>query len=314
MVLPRESGECELCGGTACGIPVASGWDFEYATTREEFTVLRCCYWGHMYLADRPAPEAMSVVYPTNYYSFSETSHERTLVAAIRGWLEARKARKLLEKVGGVESVLDVGCGDGRILDVLAREGLSPARLEGMEMNGIAVALARAKGYEVAELNFNDFEPAAWGRCYDLLVCHQVIEHLRSPRQALAKMRALLRPGGVVSLETPDVMGWDARLFRPRHWGGYHFPRHFHLFNTTALVELLQQEGYDIIQARSLVSPVFWIHSLHNRLADRGAAENVTRWFHYQNIPLLGLFTGLDLIQIGFAGTSTNMQIWAYRR
>ena len=55
---------------------------------------------------------------------------------------------------------------------------------------GNAAALARAKGYPVAELNFNDFDSEGWGRRYDLLFCHQVIEHLRSPRKALARMRA----------------------------------------------------------------------------------------------------------------------------
>ena len=313
-MLPREKGACELCGGSTCGEPVASGWDFEYGTTREEFSVLRCRVWKHLYLADRPAPQAMSVVYPSNYYSFSETSHERPLVAAVRGRLEARKAHGLLAAARHVKSVLDVGCGDGRILDILARQGLGPAGLDGIEIDGRAAALARAKGYAVTQQNFNDFDAGGWERRYDLLLCHQVIEHLRSPREALAKMHTLLRPGGVVSLETPDVAGWDARLFGRRTWGGYHFPRHFHLFNKASLTELLRQEGFDLVRIRSIVSPVFWIHSLHNMLADRDAATKLTNFFHYQNVPLLGVFTLLDMAQIAFAATSSNMQIWARRR
>jgi hypothetical protein len=70
--IATETGVCALCG-SANGKPFARGFDFEYLTTRTEFTFWRCdC--GGAFLNPRPAPEALGRIYPSDYYSYDFAS------------------------------------------------------------------------------------------------------------------------------------------------------------------------------------------------------------------------------------------------
>src|SRR5262245_45613080 len=295
--LATEAAECELCGTARYAAPLATGWDFEYATSHQEFRIVRCSACGLVYLADRPVVEALAIIYPPNYYSFDESTRENRLVKAIRDRLERRKAVAYTTVLGrGPRDVLDVGCGDGRLLDILRRAGDGRWKLSGVEIGAGAASQARAKGYEVVHCDFEAVDLAAWRGRFDLILMHQVLEHTRSPRQAIQKVLSLLKPGGVFSIETPDTVSWDWALFRRRYWGGYHVPRHFYLFNKENLSTLLRQEGFDIVRQRSILSPVFWIHSVHNYLVDNPRMAGLGRFAHYQNPLLLAGATMIDLV------------------
>jgi SAM-dependent methyltransferase len=297
--IPTEESQCELCASSGDGVPVAAGWDFEYNTTHEEFLFVRCARCGLIYLKERPAPEAMRVIYPPHYYSYVESKAQKSLVGAIRSKLERGKIRAYLGLLGeGKKSVLDIGCGDGRLLDIMASACPATWEFAGIEVSEKAAARAREKGYGIMTGDFETAEVSGLGEPFDLALMHQVIEHTRSPRKAIQKARALLKNGGVISIETPDTESWDWMLFRKRYWGGYHTPRHFYLFSKGSLCRLLEEEGFEILSCKSLLSPVFWIHSLHN----------------YRNPLLLSVATAIDVLQITFSERSSNMQVLARKK
>src|SRR5207244_5463137 len=105
---------------------------------------------------------------------------------------------------------------------------------------------------------------------FDLVIMNQLIEHVRDPIAVLHRVARALRPGGHLFVETPNLDSLDARLFRRRYWGGYHLPRHFHLFDSKSLPRLVRQAGLTPIGLKPLVCPQFWIISLQNWLSDRG--------------------------------------------
>ena len=314
-ILATELAQCELCGTAVHAAPLATGWDFEYATSHREFRIVRCAACGLVYLADRPVAEALPIIYPPNYYSFDESARENRLIKAARDRLERRKAAAYGRLLGpGPREVLDVGCGDGRLLDILRNHGDASWHLAGVEIGAGAAARARAKGYEVMHGNFESLDLTAWRGRFHLILMHQVLEHTRSPRLAIRAILELLKPGGIFSIETPDTDSWDATLFGRRYWGGYHIPRHFHLFNKPTLARLLDQEGFDIVSQRSILSPVFWILSVHNFLVDHPRVAQLGRFVHYQNPILLAGATIIDLAQIAGASRSSNLQVLARRR
>jgi len=121
-----------------------------------------------------------------------------------------------------------------------------------------------------------------------------------------------LRPGGHLFIETPNLASLDARLFRRRYWGGYHLPRHFHLFDTRTLPALVQKAGLVAVAAKPLVCPQFWIISLQNWLTDRGARRAARRVFSPFNPLWLAPFTAIELIHQRLWWTS-NLQVVARR-
>ena len=89
------------------------------------------------------------------------------------------------------------------------------------------------------------FEPGS----FDVVLCGDVVEHLRDPIATLARLRPLLRPGGRVVLSTPNIANWAIRLSllggRWRYTDRGILDRtHTHLFTRRTLAEALETAGY----------------------------------------------------------------------
>jgi hypothetical protein len=93
-----------------------------------------------------------------------------------------------------------------------------------------------------------------------------VIEHVEQPVAVVRRLAESLTPGGVLALETPNLDSWDARLFRQQYWGGYHIPRHWHLFTPQTMTRLLTSAGLDVVTIEYQTGHSFWLYSIHHRL------------------------------------------------
>jgi 2-polyprenyl-3-methyl-5-hydroxy-6-metoxy-1,4-benzoquinol methylase len=294
---------CALCGADA-GRVVAQGWDFEYATVREEFTVRQCAACAHEYLSPRPAIHELGRIYPPDYYAYDMEGAHAGPALRVKRWLEARRVRRLLAMVSAPEPrCLDIGCGDGAFLEVLHRAGIPRRRLAGVDLSAELVAGLRTRGFEAHAGRVEEL-PLENG-AYDLVLMLQTIEHVEDPVAVFAAVRRLLAPGGILLCETPNVRSLDARLFRRRYWSGYHFPRHWHLFHAESLARLARRAGLEPVRIETYPCVVSWIFPLHHRLRESGAPAWLYRWFWpLRNLPLLALFTPLDVLLAPFGLTS----------
>ncbi|WP_193364932.1 class I SAM-dependent methyltransferase [Leptolyngbya sp. PCC 6406] len=141
---------------------------------------------------------------------------------------------------------LDVGCGEGDLLKVLAAEGWDTL---GTEISAKAVAQA-GEGWrdriQVGDINSVDF-PSAY---FDLITMYHVIEHLLDPVDALSRVYNWLKPGGILFIETPNWGGLGARL-RGRSWSLIIPPEHLTYFQKSSLSYALSRAGYGDFQVFS---------------------------------------------------------------
>jgi 2-polyprenyl-3-methyl-5-hydroxy-6-metoxy-1,4-benzoquinol methylase len=150
----------------------------------------------------------------------------------------------------GPRDVLDVGCSSGYLAEPLSAAG---ARVVGIELDPDAAAVARA---HCAEVLVGDVEGMALPfapTSFDAVVCGDLVEHLRDPGAALARLRPLLRPGGRLVLTTPNVANWAIRLsLLAGRWRyterGILDRTHAHLFTRKTLVETVEAAGYGILE------------------------------------------------------------------
>jgi SAM-dependent methyltransferase len=131
---------------------------------------------------------------------------------------------------------------------------------------------------------------------YDLALMIATIEHVEKPVEALTNVRKLLRPGGRLVIVTDNTASLDFKLFKDSYWGGYHFPRHWNLFNRDSLARLAEKAGFEVDDISTQVSPVNWVYSIHNALVDWETPRWLIDRFTLRSTVSLSAFTALDIV------------------
>ena len=107
----------------------------------------------------------------------------------------------IAERCRGLE-VVDMACGEGYGSHVLARRA---ARVTGVDANPEAHEHARLR-YSRPGVRFVRDLIDSYSQPCDAVVFLQTIEHVEDPEGVLRHMRAMLRPGGVAYVSTPNVL------------------------------------------------------------------------------------------------------------
>lgn len=136
------------------------------------------------------------------------------------------------------QRLLDIGCGSGKFL-VSARE--AGWQVSGIEPDPEAADTTRQLGVDVlvgtAELLDRESE------CFDVITISHVIEHVHDPKKLLEDIYRLLKPNGVLYIETPNIDSQWSNLFR-KNWRGLETPRHIVLFTPEGIANLLLKSGF----------------------------------------------------------------------
>jgi len=295
---------CPCCGHTAYH-EYACGFDYEYKTSPDLFTFMRCDSCSVLYLNPRPALKELSRIYPTEYEPYHFDKKSLTLYA--RNWLESRKARFLTKDLTAGARIMDAGCGGIGFLDCLNRQGAGEWELWGNDIDTVACQDISNAGYHAAGGRFEELDLP--DQYFDMIILKQVIEHLDKPSAVMAKAYKLLKSGATLVVETPNSDSLDARLFGKGFWGGYHFPRHWTLFDFRNMAKLGEDIGFEIKSIDFMLSPAFWVQSVHHRLQSSVLFKWLARFFSIKNPIPVSFACVLDLLQKALTGTTSNMRI-----
>lgn len=152
--------------------------------------------------------------------------------------------------------VLDVGCGTGRAATPLLRAGCS---VVGVEYDKERASAAEDAGLEVvvSDLEHDDgLEPLA-DRQFDIVLCLDVLEHLRDPAPVLRRASRLLKPTGVVIISIPNMTHGAVRVAMlegriERTDEGLLDRTHLYLYDRKAVEDLCRSAGVEILERLSL--------------------------------------------------------------
>ena len=163
-----------------------------------------------------------------------------------------------------VQTVLDVGGGDGAFLDLARAAGLTTHALE---LNAHAAAVAAGKGHRVLQRRLEDVTPAELAGGVDLLTLFQVVEHVPAPVAFLQSAARLVKPGGLLIVAVPNNDGMHVLLpYDPANMPPHHVSRwRAHDLDRlgTACGLTVAARGADELHGRPMKE--FWL--MHNRLA-----------------------------------------------
>jgi O-antigen chain-terminating methyltransferase len=151
-------------------------------------------------------------------------------------WCDA----KLLPLVDGLPraaTILEIGCGPGYFLQYLAGKGFGAVR--GVDISAEQVALARERGVTAEVRDVHEELRDRRGEL-DLIVALDVVEHFSKEEnlRLFAAMRAALRPGGLILLQTPNG---EALMPGPNIHGDL---THLTIFTANSLGQILRRTGF----------------------------------------------------------------------
>lgn len=141
-------------------------------------------------------------------------------------------------------AALDIGCGDGSVLNRLAQAGFAPNGID-LDEKSIRVAQEKFGLDKVVVATLGDFatECRERGQRFDLITFFEVLEHQDSPREFLAQVGALGNPDSSIAGSVPNrdrFVSWLDRLLSD----GDFPPHHFLWFSLRSLTRLLENAGF----------------------------------------------------------------------
>ncbi len=196
-------------------------------------------------MSPRPTPSRLAGLYGEAYFDSRDPACGYPVYRSDRAAVRD-KAERLLP---GVERhvrkgrLLDLGCAYGFIMEVAQERGWEVVGIEPAET--VAAAAASSLGVKVATDLWRAGLPAS---SFDAVLLWDVIEHLPDLRRTLAELVRILRPGGVLSVVTPDLGSLAARILGRRWEEMRKMPEHIYFFNRESLAALLRGAGFELLE------------------------------------------------------------------
>ena len=290
---------CPICNSPSKKLFLAN--DF---ISKDEFSICVCdqCGVGFTF----PQPTDINRYYPQDYRHFAKFTRWFLQL------LYRRQVKKWVKKIGFTGNALEVGCGNGWMLNALSEQGW---KVVGYERNNEQATRVTAEtGHEVRSGDLSLIKDEK----FDLILLFNVLEHLSDPVTALQQCSQLLTEQGVLIINTPNLDSWQAK-FSKAYWAHLDVPRHLFHFSEKSYVYILKQAGMKITQ----ISTVSWIHDpygwvvgflnkmgfAHNRLTDELMKRNFAGFLNPSGLLLMLVSALLVPVSLILAPIS-----WVFKR
>ena len=144
---------------------------------------------------------------PAQYDDLADTWWDPRGGFAMLHWIAAARARLVPEATRPGSVLLDLACGGGLLAPHVAAKG---HRHVGLDLSPTALPQARDHGVvpvrgDVLRLPFAD-------EVADVVVAGEVLEHVQEPLELVSEACRVLRPGGVLVLDTIAATRWGRFL------------------------------------------------------------------------------------------------------
>lgn len=227
--------KCNLCGGENNRLL------FEKNSGR----LLQCNGCGLKFVENPPDREEARALYGKDYFSAyrqNKYGYEDYLAHKYLYLDMFLRRLEVIEKYKRGGRLLDVGCATGVLIDV--------ARFRGWEVQGVDIspyASEIARKYYNLDVFTGTLEEAGYEDArFDLIYMHDLIEHVPDPMSLVKEARRILKPDGLLAINTPNAGGFLARVLGKR-WFHYKLQTHVALFSPKTLGALLDRAGFRVL-------------------------------------------------------------------
>jgi 2-polyprenyl-3-methyl-5-hydroxy-6-metoxy-1,4-benzoquinol methylase len=265
---------CPYCGSSDRNIAYRNVEDWSFYAAPGKWTYLNCNDCNALYLNNRPTAKTIGLAY-SRYYthaqSFGFIKKFKEIVGneinSIRLNINLRP-RLYLPKIfrfilnplttrvrsplgfGLKElshptlngTLIDVGCGDGKMVRIASLMGWDA---HGLEIDPSAVEKAKKQGLKIFEGSYHDLKKIKIQ--FDRVLCSHVLEHVHDPLDMLNCIKDALKPGGILILSLPNSTS-KIREYFGENWRGLEAPRHLSIPSAKFLKKHLITMGFKVYQ------------------------------------------------------------------
>lgn len=152
------------------------------------------------------------------------------------------------------KSILEIGCGEGHITEVLLQHTEASIRATDLSQTIVDLAQQRIQSPRVSFEAQNIYTQTDQTPPADLVVCCEVLEHLEDPRQGLKKLAQLAHPYALISVPREPL--WRILNFiRGAHVKNFgNSPGHIQHWSQRAFLKFTATE-FEFLQVRA---PIPW--------------------------------------------------------
>jgi len=168
-----------------------------------------------------------------------------------------RSASRVARLIGKNKTILEVGCGPGSQSKVF--QGLLGCDVVGIEIDPARAEKARTycREVHVANLETEDLGAFLKEEKFDVIVCADVLEHLRKPGELLIGLKNFLKPDGYLVTSIPNIT--HASIVYEMIHGRFEYKTeglldstHIKLFSCTSALSLIEDAGYWIAELQKV--------------------------------------------------------------
>ena len=250
---------CALCHNSRFTPTCFGGYRYR----DREYAIVRCRSCGLMFVDPVPSADVVMDVYEGEQYFQDYHVPGSGTVGYLEGLEDINPYDEttlgLLEPYCASGRLLDVGCAGGRFLARARARGYGVA---GVEPNPAMATHARnSLGLDVRLGTLSDVAPLFGAAAFDIVHLADVLEHVLDLDESLARIRAALKPGGVLVLQQPVTYNRSLfsmllrvnMLLKSDRYSPYP-PLHVWEFTPATLRRLLTAHGFHLLRLRSFES------------------------------------------------------------
>lgn len=213
---------------------------------QDKWTVYKCLNCGYIFTNPYPAPEVIHEYYTFDY--FKDERHVKKFFNS-NGTLKIGEV-DYLSRIVDIENefdqrgrLLEIGAAHGQFLDVMKRIGWE---VNGVEISSDACKIAHDEyGLEIFNGTFLEYSD---DKLFNVICMYQTLEHVYQPFEHIEKAYSLLKTGGILVIEVPNVYSFDMLVSKKRRWYSYDLPRHLSHFYPRILKKHLLTNNFTIVK------------------------------------------------------------------
>jgi len=247
---------CKICNSNHF-FPVIEVKEMMFGS-RTIYPYIQCASCLCLQLVEKETNE--NKMYPVQYYSFN-TYQENTLKSRIKRFIIKQSVAKALGeanaffsvfaqkerqsgahalkgKINKTTSILDVGCGDGKLIEALSSCGYQ--HLKGIDPyleNDVVREKYSLLKKEISEMPTEDK--------FDLIMMHHSFEHVDDPLETIGHIKRLLNPAGICIIRIPVADSYAFEKYKA-HWVQLDAPRHIFLHSNASMKLIAEKNNLKI--------------------------------------------------------------------